>query len=213
IGVTPDLSALYTSNAGPHTATVQVALTERHRIGSYEYMNRVRSAMARELPHLSAYFQSCGMVDAVLNQGLAAPIDVQVTSASLDTAFSVARDLASKIRQIRGVSDVYIPQDLDYPSLRLEVDRQRANELGLNQREVVSNVITALTSNGMIAPSYWVDPKSGNDYMLTVQYPENQIRNLLDLRNIPLHTDGGERSTILDAVGRVTPFKAPTEVD
>jgi len=213
IGVTPDLSALYTSNAGPHTATVQVALTERHRIGSYEYMNRVRSAMARELPHLSAYFQSGGMVDAVLNQGLAAPIDVQVTSASLDTAFSVARDLASKIRQIRGVSDVYIPQDLDYPSLRLEVDRQRANELGLNQREVVSNVITALTSNGMIAPSYWVDPKSGNDYMLTVQYPEDQIRGLLDLRAMPLHAGDGRQPTVLDAVGRVTPFKAPTEVD
>src|SRR5581483_3539095 len=213
IGVTPDLSALYTSNAGPHTATVQVALTERHRIGSYEYMNRVRSAMARELPHLSAYFQSGGMVDAVLNQGLAAPIDVQVTSASLDTAFSVARDLASKIRQIRGVSDVYIPQDLDYPSLRLDINREEANELGLNQREVVSNVITALTSNGMIAPSYWVDPKSGNDYMLTVQYPEDRIHTLFDLKNIPLRATGWKDPTLLDAVSHITPFKSPTEVD
>jgi len=213
IGVTPDISAIYTSNAGPHTATIQVALTEKHRVGSYEYMDRMRKAIRSELPQLSAYFQSGGMVDAVLNQGLPAPIDVQVSSASLDAAFDRASDIATKIRRLPGVSDVYIPQDLDYPSLQLNVDRNRANELGLNQREVVSNVITALTSNGMIAPSYWVDPKSGNDYMLTVQYPENQVHSLIDLRNMPLHAGDGRDPTVLDAVGQVTPFKAPTEVD
>jgi multidrug efflux pump subunit AcrB len=213
IGVTPDISAIYTSNAGPHTATIQVALNENHKIGSYEYMDRVRRAIATELPHLSAYFQSGSMIDAVLNQGLPAPIDVQVSSASLQTAFDVASDLATRIRGLRGVSDVYIPQDLDYPSLRLNIDRERANELGLNQREVVSNVITALTSNGMIAPSYWVDPRSGNDYMLTVQYPENEIHDLLDLRNMPLHGGDRRQPTMLDAVGHVAPFKSPTEVD
>src|SRR6202035_1199897 len=119
----------------------------------------------------------------------------QVTAANLEAAFDKASELAGKIRALPRVSDVYIPQDLDYPSLQLNVDRERANQLGLNQREVVSNVITALTSNGMIAPSYWIDPKSGNDYMLTVQYPEGQIHNLLDLSNIPLHTDGGAQST------------------
>ena len=76
----------------------------------------------------------------------------------------------------------------------------------MNQREVVDNVITALTSNQMIAPSYWVDPRSGNDYMLTVQYPENRIRDLLDLRNIPLHADAIKEPTMLDAVTQVTPL-------
>jgi multidrug efflux pump subunit AcrB len=213
IGVTPDISAIYTSNAGPHTATIQVALTEEHRIGSYEYMDRVRRAIKTELPQLSAYFQSGGMVDAVLNQGLPAPIDLQVSGASLDAAFATASDLASGIRGLPGVSDVFIPQDLDYPSLRLEVNREHANELGLNQREVVSNVITALTSNGMIAPSYWVDPKSGNDYMLTVQYPEAQIKSIADLKNIPLHSAASRQPTMLDAVSTITPFKSPTEID
>jgi multidrug efflux pump subunit AcrB len=176
-------------------------------------MDRMRRAIATELPQLSAYFQSGGMVDAVLNQGLPAPIDLQVSSANLDLAFKTASNLAASIRTVPGVSDVYIPQDLDYPSLRLNVNRERANELGLNQREVVSNVITALTSNGMIAPSYWVDPRSGNDYMLTVQYPENRIRDLLDLRNLPLHGSDRRRSTTLDAVGEIKPFQSPTEVD
>jgi multidrug efflux pump subunit AcrB len=192
---------------------MQVALVEDHRIGSYEYMDRVREAIRTELPELSAYFQSGGMVDAVLNQGLPAPIDLQVSSSNLEAAFGTASDLARGIRGIRGVSDVFIPQDLDYPSLRLAVNREHANELGLNQREVVSNVITALTSNGMIAPSYWVDPRSGNDYMLTVQYPEAQIQTLADLKNIPLHSPGAKAPTMLDAVSTITPFKSPTEID
>ncbi|HMB78457.1 MAG TPA: efflux RND transporter permease subunit, partial [Vicinamibacterales bacterium] len=188
IGVTADFSAIYTSNAGPHAATIQVALKEAHRTGSYDYMARVRAAIQQELPYLSAYFQSGGMVDAVLNQGLPAPIDVQVSGSNLDAAFEAASGVAAAIRKLPGVSDVYIPQDIDYPSLRLDIDRERAGELGLDQREVVDNVITALTSNAMIAPSFWVDPRSGNDYMLTVQYPENQIQSLRDLRGIPLHS-------------------------
>ncbi len=213
VGVQPGFSSIYTSNAGPHTATVQVALKEGHRIGSYEYMERTRRAIAAELQHLSAYFQSGGMVDAVLNQGLPAPIDIQFSSSNIDAAFEAAGDLAGEIRRLPGVSDVFIPQDLDYPSLRLDIDRERAATLGLDQREVVNNVITALTSNQMIAPSYWVDPKSGNDYMLTVQYPEGQIKNLLDLRDMPLHAARLKDPTLLDAVTKITPLKSPTEID
>ena len=213
IGVVPDFAALYTSNAGPHAATVQVALKEKHKIGSYEYMARMRRAMQQELPHLSAYFQSGGIVDAVLNQGLPAPIDVQLNGSDIDAVFSAASGLAANIRRLGGVSDVYIPQDVDYPSLRLDVDRERAADLGLNQREVVNNMITALTSNQMIAPSFWVDPRSGNDYMLTVQYPENRIRNLLDLRAIPLHGEHEKDPTLLDSVTKVTAITSPTEID
>jgi HAE1 family hydrophobic/amphiphilic exporter-1 len=213
VGVIPGFSSIYTSNAGPHTATVQVALKEDHRIGSYDYMARVRSAIEQELPHLNVYFQSGGMVDAVLNQGLPAPIDVQLSGSDIERVYASATDVSAKIRRLPGVSDVFIPQDIDYPSLRLDVDRERASQLGLNQREVVNNVITALTSNQMIAPSYWVDPKSGNDYMLTVQYPENRIKTLLDLRSIPLHGERIREPTLLDAVTKVTPMYSPTEID
>jgi len=213
IGVQPGFSSIYTSNAGPHTATVQVALKEDHRIGSYEYMERTRRAIASELPHLSAYFQSGGMVDAVLNQGLPAPIDVQLSGSNIERVFDAATDLAAEIRTLPGASDVFIPQDIDYPSLRLDIDRERAATLGLDQREVVNNVITALTSNQMIAPSYWVDPKSGNDYMLTVQYPEGRIGSLRDLRSLPLHASRQKDPTLLDAVTKITPMKSPTEID
>ncbi|MGB2889503.1 MAG: efflux RND transporter permease subunit [Candidatus Acidiferrales bacterium] len=213
IGVIPGFSSIYTSNAGPHTATIQVALHEQHQTSSYEYMDRVRSALRNELPQLSAYFQSGGMVDAVLNQGLPAPIDLQVSSSNLDSAYETATKLSAEIRTLGGVSDVYIPQDLDYPSLRLDVDRVRASELGLSQKEVVDNVITALTSNGMIAPSYWIDPRTGNDYMLTVQYREEEIHGLQDLKQIPLRAPGWKDPAFLDAVSKVSRFNAPTEID
>jgi multidrug efflux pump subunit AcrB len=122
-------------------------------------------------------------------------------------------NLASKIKGIPGVADVYIPQDTDYPALKLDVNRTRASELGLDQQEVVGNVITALTSNQMIAPSYWVDPKSGQDYMLTVQYPEGQVKSLSDLRAIPLRATASKMPTRLDAISSVKRVLAPTEVD
>ena len=97
----------------------------------------------------------------------------------------MAQELAARIRRLPGVGEVYIPQDMDYPAMRLNVDRVHAAELGLSQKEIVDNVITALNSNAMIAPNYWVDHKTGNDYFLTVQYYEHgqpAIHNLLDLR-------------------------------
>jgi len=213
IGVTPGFSSIYTSNSAQHTAFIQVGLKDDHKVGSYEYMARVKRRIAEELPELNTYFQSGGMVDAVLNLGLPAPIDVQVAGSNLIRSHETALSLALEIQRIPGVADVYIPQDIDYPALKLDVDRTRASELGLDQQEVVGNVITALSSNQMIAPSYWVDPKSGQDYMLTVQYTEGQIKSLADLRAIPLRASGSILPTRLDTISSVKRVQAPTEVD
>ncbi|HJT88966.1 MAG TPA: efflux RND transporter permease subunit [Bryobacteraceae bacterium] len=213
IGTTPDYSAIYTSNSAMHTAFVQVSLKDDHKVGSYEYMRRVKEKLSQEMPELTTYFQSGGLVDAVLNLGLPAPIDVQVGGSNMENSYATALTLASQIRRVPNVADVYIPQDIDYPALQLNVDRTRASELGLDQREVVDNVITALTSNGMIAPSYWIDPKTGNDYMLTVQYPELQVKSLNDLRAIPLRGPRDPEPTRLDMISKITRIKSPTEVD
>jgi len=213
IGVTPGFSSIYTSNSGQHTAFIQVGLEEEHKVGSYEYMNRVRERLRNDLPEISAYFQSGGLVDAILNLGLPAPIDLQVSGMNLDRTYQTTMELAAEIRRVRGVNDLLLPQDMDYPALRLDIDRQRAGLLGLKQKEVVDNVITALVSNGMIAPSYWVDQRNGNDYLLTVQYPENQVRTLNDLKQIPLRGPTNANPTPLDSVVSVKPIESPTEVD
>src|SRR5271154_6857236 len=162
IGITPDLSAMYTSNSSMDTAFVQVSLKEDHSLGSYEYMRRVRRKLAEDLPELDTYFQAGGLVDAVINLGLPAPIDVQVRGNDPNRAFEVATSIAQQIRSRKGVSSVLIPQNLLYPGLQLNIDRERASLIGLTPKQVVDNVITALTSNGMIEPSYWIDPKTGN---------------------------------------------------
>jgi HAE1 family hydrophobic/amphiphilic exporter-1 len=154
-----------------------------------------------------------GLVDAVINLGLPAPIDIQVGGNDLQAAYKTAQELATKIRGLNGVSDVLIPQDLDYPALKVDVDREMASRLGLSSREVVDNVITALNSNQMIAPSYWVDPKTGNDYMLTVQYSDSQIQSMNDLKQIPLRSAKGDDTTQLGAVSNISGFLSPTEVD
>ncbi len=213
IGSTPDFSAIYTSNSGMHTATVQVSLKEDHKVGSYEYMTRVRKRIAQEMPEITAYFQSGGLVDAVLGLGMPAPIDVQVSGSDLEKSYATALEVAGHIRKMDGVGDIFIPQDLDYPAIQLDIDRTRALELGLTQKEVVGNVITALTSNAMIAPSFWIDPKTGNDYMLTVQYPERQIKTFDDLKAIPIRGDKITDSTRLDMVSSMRRIKSPTEVD
>jgi len=213
IGITPDFSVIYTSNSAPHTAFVQASLKEGHKVGSYEYMRRVREQIQNQLPQLTAYFQSGGLVDAVLNLGLPAPIDIQVSGSDMDAAHAVASKIASLTKQLSGVSDVLIPQDVDYPALQLNVDREKAAQLGLSQREVVDNVITALTSNAMIAPNYWVDPKNGNPYLLTVQYPEETVKTVADLRQIPLRSPKIPQPTFLDSVVTMNHISAPTEVD
>jgi len=178
------------------------------------------------------------MVDAILNMGMPAPIDVQVSSPDLHEIHGIAENLATEIRQVHGVGQVYLPQDMNYPALRLDVDRVHAGELGLTQKQVVDNVITALNSNYMIAPNYWVDRKSGNDYYLTVQFfekGEGAIHNLADLGQIPLRSPmegggvncgparGGQASwtcsgeaattTVLNNVVSVKQVQTPTEVD
>jgi HAE1 family hydrophobic/amphiphilic exporter-1 len=233
IGIVPDFSALYSSNAGPYTATVQVELKESHQTSSFEYMRRMRRAIASKYPDLRTFFSSGSMVDAILNSGMAAPIDVQVSGRNLNRAYSVAQDLAARIRKLPGTGEVYIPQDLNYPALRLNIDRVHASEMGLSEKEIVDNVITSLNSNTMIAPNYWVDHQTGNDYFLTVQYYEHgkpSIHNFVDLQQIPLRgaeakidgahapnslrVDGTPRAiTVLGNVAKLDYVQSPTEVD
>jgi multidrug efflux pump subunit AcrB len=179
-------------------------------------MDQVQRLLHEQYPELRTFFQSGSMVDAILNTGMPAPIDVQVASPDAAANYALAGDLAARISRINGVGQVYIPQDMDYPGIRADIDRVHAAELGLSQREIVDNVITALNSNAMIAPNYWIDKKNGNNYFLTVQYFEQgrpAIHDTLDLTNIPIRAPNLKQSTTLDTVVKLTNIQTPTEID
>ena len=215
IGMTPDLSSIYTSNSAQHTAFVLVSLNKDHSVSTFEYMNRVRRKLDADLPELATYFQTGGLVDSVVNAGMPAPIDVQVSGNNQHAAYEVASEIAGKVRELSTVNDVLIPQDLDYPGIELNVRREMAARLGMTATDVVNNVVTALTSNGMIAPSYWVDPQSGNNYFLTVQYNNRQLNSMTmeDFKQIPLHAKDNSNSTMLENVADIRMINTPTEVD
>jgi multidrug efflux pump subunit AcrB len=213
IGITPGFSSILTPNSAPHTAFVQVGLNEGHRLDSFAYMNLVRARLRRDLPQVSAYFQTGGLADAILNQGMPAPLDIQVSGMDMKGAHEIATKIAQQAQALPGVSDVLVPQDVDYPALKIDIDRDRVSELGLSAQEVIDSLITALTSNGMIAPSYWIDPRTGNNYLLTVQYPENLVKNLEDFGSMPLRAPNLKEPTRLDSVVHISHIQAPTEVD
>jgi multidrug efflux pump subunit AcrB len=215
IGITHGPSTIYSLNSSMDTAFVQASLNKDHSTGSYQYIDRVRHRLASDIPQIQTYFQAGGLVDSVINQGLPAPLDIQIASNDQPAAFAKAQEIARQLRGLSSVGDVYIPQDLKYPGLQLNIDRERASLVGLSPKDVVDNVITALTSNSQIAPSYWIDPNTGNNYMLTVQYSTHQIEhmNMEDLQNIPLRGKGQKDYTPLRSVVFTRHIDTPTEVD
>jgi multidrug efflux pump subunit AcrB len=213
IGITPDLSAIYTSNSGMHTAFIQVSLKEDHKTSSFVYMQRLREKFASDFPDVNTYFQTGGLVDSVVNQGQPAPIDIRIGGSDLDGTFAFAQTVAARVKALSSVNDVLIPQDLDYPGLELDINREHAALLNISPQAAIDGVITALTSDTMIAPSFWVDPKTGNNYFLSVQYPDNQIKTLTDFKQIPLRAPGAATTTPLESLASIKEINTPTEVD
>lgn len=217
IGLEPEFSAIYSSNAASDSSFVMVALKPDHRVSTWDYVAKLKSILPQRMPEIRTFFSSGSIIDSVLNFGLAAPIDIQVSGPHYSQLFDLAREVNARVRKLPEVAGTFIPEESNYPTLRINVDRVKAARLGLNQRDVVSNVITALTSNQMIAPSIWIDPKTGNDYFLTAQYNEDKINSLDTLRDIPVRSSDGDHSRadalLLRDVATITREQHPAEAD
>ncbi len=217
LGLAPGFSAIYSPNAASDSGIVMVSLKPGHKRSSFYYEQRLKAVLPRRLPQVKTFFQSGSIIDAVLNFGMAAPIDIQLSGPDYKTLFAVARQVQSRVRSLREVAETFIPEESGYPTLKVKVDRIKAGRLGLSQKDVVTNVITALTSNMMIAPSIWIDPKSGNDYFLTAQYSETDINSLETLRNIPVRREnldrGHENALLLRNVATLVHEQHPAEAD
>jgi multidrug efflux pump subunit AcrB len=218
LGLAAGFSSIYSPNAAPDSGFVMVSLKPGHKRPTAWYMQRLQRAVAVRMPELQTFFSSGSIIDAVLNFGLAAPIDVQLSGPKYGQLYQVADDIRERIGGLPQVAAAFIPTEADYPTINIKVDRVAAARMGLTQKSVVTNVITALTSNAMIAPSIWIDPKTGNDYFLTAQYPELAINSFETLRDIPVRSsqagkDGRPDALLLRNVATLSRESRPAEAD
>jgi multidrug efflux pump subunit AcrB len=193
-----NLAFVQTDNIGGQDADVLIALEPKHH-PTAEYRRRIREEIARSLPNVRVYFQSADIISQVLSFGLSAPIDVEIEGKDVDKSLSIARGLARSIRTIPGAVDVRIPQVFDHPALQVDVDRERALQLGLTQRDVANNVLTSLSSSALVAPSFWLSPTNGVNYFVAVQTPIEKAASVADILGVPV--TGGARGDIAPYLG------------
>jgi multidrug efflux pump subunit AcrB len=191
IGVPQPLNLAFTptDNTSSMDAEILISLKPGH-LPTEGYVRKIRADLAASFPGSSAYFQTADIVSQVLNFGLSAPIDVQVQYKDLGEAYRVASLLRDRISMIPGAADVHVKQALDYPTFAVDVDRQRASELGLSQSDVANSVLVSLSSSALVSPSFYIDPSNGVNYLVAVKVPLNQLANVRSVMATPISAPG-----------------------
>jgi len=215
IGLNPDWSAAYTPNAGQQDAVIRVQLSEARTLSAQKYAIRLRHAAARDgrFNDLRISFDTGGMVSAALNYGASSPIDVEITGGTPERSMNLARDIQSRIMGVRGAADIHVAQRMDAPYLILDVDRQKAASVGLSARDVMLQVVAAINSSTSINRNFWIDARSGNQYYVAVQYPEDPDRKIEDLQNV-MATGTNQLSTVpLGSLVNIRSSTAAVEVN
>jgi multidrug efflux pump subunit AcrB len=179
------LAYYQTDSVGPQDADILISLKRGHR-PTAGYQRRIRAMIARDYPGVEVYFQAADIVSQVLNFGLSAPIDAQISGLRLRQDYQVARRLEDSMRAIPGLADVRIAQLLDYPTIRVNVDRVKALQLGVDQRTIASDLLTSLSTNALLAPNYWLDPRNGVNYSVLEQVPQHLLDSVQALGDTPI---------------------------
>ncbi len=150
------------------------------------YRDQIRQLVATEFPSVSIYFQSPDIVSQVLNAGLPAVIDVQISGQKVRQNYAIAREMIGAIKGIDGARDVHISQSFDSPVLAIDVDRSKAQQVGLSERDVVDSLLVSLSSSFQSAPAFWLNPENGVTYSLAVQTPPRAITSVEDVQMTPI---------------------------
>ncbi|HEY1849565.1 MAG TPA: efflux RND transporter permease subunit [Candidatus Binataceae bacterium] len=179
------LAYYQTDSVGPQDADILISLKPSHH-PTAGYRDRIRRLVHEQFPGVQVYFQAADIVSQVLNFGLSAPIDAQISGLNLQANYQIALRLQDKMKRIPGLKDVRIAQLLDYPTIRVDVDRVKALELGVDQRTVAANLLIGLATNVLIQPTYWLDLSNGVNYSVLEQVPQHLYDSMDSLGNTPL---------------------------
>src|SRR5215475_13656966 len=188
---------------GPMDGDIQIKLKEGHR-PTEEHVKALREQLPRLSPGMSFSFLPADIVSQILNFGAPAPIDLQIRGANLDGNFDYANKLLSRIRRIPGVADARIQQSPNAPTFNIDVDRTRAQYVGLTERDVTNSLVVNLAGSAQVAPTYYLNPDNGVSYSIVMQTPQYQIDSLSALQAIPITAAGNSQSPILGGIADVT---------
>jgi len=208
IGVPGGLNLAFvpSDNVSGADGEMLISLNKPHKPSDH-YRRLIREQLADEFPGTIIYFQTADIVSQVLNFGLAAPISIQIQDQNLQRSYAAAQKLLQMIKRIPGVVDPRIPQVLDFPTLDIEVDRQRAAKLGVAQRDVANNMLTSLAGSTLVSPTYYLNPQNGVNYQVAVNTPLEQLQSVGDIMRFPANPP---INNIAPAGAVVTPTTVPT---
>jgi CzcA family heavy metal efflux pump len=206
-----NLSYSNAGTIGTLDGEIQIALKEDHG-SSAHYIDRLREELPRRFPGVEFFFQPADVVTQILNFGLPAAIDVQVAGSKLQDNYRFAAMVEKAVRQVPGAVDVHIHQRLDQPSLRLDMDRSRLQQMGLSAANVAQNVLIPLSGSFQTAPSFWLNPKNGVSYSISVQAPQYRVDSVDSLLQIPVAGANGVPNQLLSNLVQVSSAREPAIV-
>ncbi len=190
---------------------VLVALTPKHR-PTQEWMQILRKDLAEKFPQETFFFEPADITNQTLNFGLPAPIDVQVRGKDAAATYKIAADIRDQVKNIPGAVDVFVQQEVSAPKIDVNIDRLKAEELGLTPKDVGSNMLLALSGSGQTAPNFWMDPKTGVEYPVVVQTPQSRLDDLGSLGRVPVTASAATGDQILRNVSQFTRSYTPLTV-
>ncbi|HXL21970.1 MAG TPA: efflux RND transporter permease subunit [Candidatus Dormibacteraeota bacterium] len=208
-----NLSYSNAGTIGTSDAEILVQLNEARGKPTSVYIAELRQKLPEQFPGVQFFFQPADIVTQILNFGTPAPIDVQVTGANQRGNYVVAEKLANEIRHIPGAVDVHVQQAFDAPTLHMDIDRTRAQYVGLQTKDVAQNVLVSLSSSFQTAPAFWLDPKNGVQYQIAVQTPQYRMDTYQALQNTPITASQASATPqILGNLVQTTTAARPAEI-
>jgi len=176
---------------GPADGEILISLKPDHRTPTPVYTRRLRDRLRAKFPDARFFFQAANITNQILNFGLPAPIDVQVVGRDAPASYKIAKEIERRVALVPGAVDVHVHQEVNYPTVRVDVDRTKAEEVGLTQQNVANSVLISLSSSGQVAPNQWLNPQNGVNYQLVAQTPQNQVDSFDALLRTPITLGAG----------------------
>jgi CzcA family heavy metal efflux pump len=216
IGIPNSGINLSSSDSVNYTAAdgeILITLKESHAQSCSYYRNLLRDKLPALYPQCGFFFQPADIVTQILNAGLAAPIDVQVRCFDIDNTFDLAQKLKRQIAKVPGAVDVHIKQSMSAPVINVNVDRQKAAQLGFTQSDIASAMLVSLSGSFQTAPNFWVDPHLGVSYSIAVQTPQRMMTDLTDIANTVVTSKDGTKTQLLGNLASFEHSLSPTIVN